>query len=36
MVRFASEPAVAPWSMKQQLLGKNYTTRWEDVMRVNA
>lgn len=35
-VRFASEPAVAPWQMKQQLLGKNYTTRWEDVMRINA
>lgn len=36
VVRFASEPAAAPWFMKQQLLGKNYTTRWEDVMRVNA
>lgn len=36
VVRFASEPAAAPWSLKQQLLGKNYTTRWEDVMRVNS
>ncbi|MNY32346.1 DNA polymerase V subunit UmuC [compost metagenome] len=35
-VRFASEPAVASWSMKQQLLGQNYTTRWTDVLSVNA
>lgn len=36
VVRFASEPAVAPWRMKQQLLSQNYTTRWSDVMRVNV
>ncbi|WP_454869700.1 translesion error-prone DNA polymerase V subunit UmuC [Pseudomonas putida] len=35
-VRFASEPAVASWHMKQQLLSPQYTTRWSDVMRVNA
>lgn len=35
-VRFASEPAVSPWHMKQQLLSQNYTTRWSDVMRINA
>ncbi|WP_425287517.1 DUF4113 domain-containing protein [Pseudomonas panipatensis] len=35
-VRFASEPAVASWHMKQQLLSPQYTTRWTDVMRVNA
>ncbi len=35
-VRFASEPAVAPWHMKQQLLSQNYTTRWSDVMEINA
>lgn len=36
VVRFASEPAVASWHMKQQLLSRNYTTRWSDVMSVNA
>lgn len=35
-VRFASEPTVASWHMKQQLLSPQYTTRWSDVMRVNA
>ncbi|HBO3958493.1 translesion error-prone DNA polymerase V subunit UmuC [Pseudomonas aeruginosa] len=35
-VRFASEPAVAAWHMKQQLLSPQYTTKWTDVMRVNA
>lgn len=35
-VRFASEPAVASWHMKQQLLSPQYTTRWSDVMQVNA
>lgn len=35
-VRFASEPAVASWHMKQLLLSQNYTTRWSDVMEINA
>lgn len=35
-VRFASEPAVASWHMKQQLRSPQYTTRWSDVMRVNT
>ncbi|MCY1548258.1 Protein UmuC [compost metagenome] len=35
-VRFACEPAVASWHMKQQLLSPQYTTKWSDVMRVNA
>jgi DNA polymerase V len=35
-VRFGSEPAVASWHMKQQLLSPQYTTRWSDVMSVNA
>lgn len=33
-VRFASEPAVASWHMKQQLLSKQYTTRWSDVIKI--
>lgn len=36
VVRFASEPAVASWHMKQQMLSPNFTTQWSDVMRVNA
>ncbi|NMZ76671.1 DUF4113 domain-containing protein [Pseudomonas nitroreducens] len=35
-VRFTSEPAVATLRMKQQLLSPQYTTKWTDVMRVNA
>ena len=36
VVRFSSEPAVAFWHIKKQLLSPNYTTRWTDVMSVNA
>lgn len=36
MVRFTAKPAVASWHMTLQLLSPQYTTRWSDVMRVNA
>lgn len=35
-VRFAVEPAAASWHMKQKMLSQNFTTRWSDVMEVNA
>ncbi|MFK4132399.1 translesion error-prone DNA polymerase V subunit UmuC [Pseudomonas luteola] len=33
-VRFASEPYTPSWSMKRSLLSPNYTTDWNQVMRI--